>query len=270
MLAPSKIYPTFKHKLRFPVYVQPKLDGSRLVAVLEDGVCTLWSRTQKQINSLPHIAKAIEDTFGNQNLILDGEAYSIEYHDQFEELMSLIRQDEPGDGHEKVDYHIYDLPSCEETFAVRHTKLQKLLKGAPKCLVPVKTVLCHNDDEIMAEHLKNLEDNFEGSMIRGDGLYEQGKRSYNLQKLKNFNDAEYKIIGADEGRGKDVGTVGAFICVTQEGKEFKARLKGTYAYRGALYQNAALWKDKFLTVKYQNLTADGIPRFPIGKEIREE
>ena len=269
MLAPSKIYPTFKHKLTFPVYVQPKLDGSRLIAILKDGKCTLWSRTQKQVNSLPHIAKAVEDEFGEEypNLILDGEAYSVEYHDQFEELMSLIRQDSPGPGHEKVDYHIYDVPSLDKTFSYRNKWLGPYSVDKP--LVIVNTEICQNDEQIMACHAKNLENNYEGSMVRGDGPYECGKRSYYLQKLKNFNDAEYKIVGAEEGRGKDAGTIGAFVCVTPEGSEFKARLKATYDHRRFLFDNPKEWQGMLLTVKFQDLTTYGIPRFPIGKGLRK-
>jgi ATP-dependent DNA ligase len=271
MLAPSKIYPTFKHKLTFPVYVQPKYDGSRLIAVLSEGTCTLWSRTRKQVNSLPHIVKAVEEQFSKKypNLILDGEAYSVEYHDQFEELMSLIRQSVPGPGHEKVDYHIYDVPSLKVNFAERNRFLAIEMAHAKKPLVAVETTICANDDEIMACHGKNLENNFEGSMIRGNGFYEGGKRSYNLQKLKNFNDAEYKIINAEEGRGKDAGTVGAFVCVTTDGQEFKARLRATYERRRELFDDPKQWQGKLLTVKYQNLSAYGIPRFPIGKSIRD-
>jgi ATP-dependent DNA ligase len=271
MLAPSKIYPTFKHKLTFPVYVQSKYDGSRLVAVLSNGKCTLWSRTRKQVNSLPHIVKAVEERFGKKypDLVLDGEAYSVKYHDQFEELMSLIRQSEPGPGHEKVDYHIYDVPSNKGTFSVRDRWLKDNYNCFGGPLVPVETAICHNDDEIMACHEKNLEGNFEGSMVRGDGPYEGGKRSYYLQKLKNFEEAEWPIIGAEEGRGKDAGTVGAFVCKTKDGSEFKARLRATYERRRELFNEPKQWKNKLLTIKYQQLTAYGIPRFPIGKSIRD-
>lgn len=105
-------------------------------------------------------------------------------------------------------------------------------------------------------------------MIRGNGPYEEGKRSYYLQKLKNFEEGEWPIVNAEEGRGKDAGTVGAFVCVTQNGTEFKARLKATYERRRELFENPKQWKGMLLTVKYQNLTADSIPRFPIGKGLR--
>jgi ATP-dependent DNA ligase len=220
---------------------------------------------------LPHIAKAVEEQFGKKypTLILDGEAYSVEYHDQFEELMSLIRQETPKPGCEKVDYHIYDVPSLKVNFAERNRWLAIEMAHAKKPLVAVETAVCSNDEEIFACHEKNLEDNYEGSMIRGNGPYEEGKRSYYLQKLKNFQDQEYKLVGMEEGRGKDAGTIGAFVCQTETGQEFKCRLKATYERRRELFNHPEQWKGMLLTVKYQNLSVYGVPRFPIGKSLRK-
>jgi DNA ligase-1 len=114
-------------------------------------------------------------------------------------------------------------------------------------------------------------------MVRSNnGIYEGGKRSYGLQKLKNRVgengddvDNEYPILDAEEGRGKDAGTVGAFVCSTPAGKTFKCRLKATYERRRELFNHPEQWKGWKLTVLYQDLTLDGIPRFPIGKALRK-
>lgn len=267
MLAPSKIWPIFRDKIKFPVWCQPKLDGMRCLGMLNELAVSLWSRTRKRIWSLPHIELELEDLFPGE-LITDGEAYSVEYHDQFEELLSIIRKDEPSEKSTLVDYHMYDLPSNPGTFSKRHEALQKLLPERKGHLIPVRTVICYNDDDIEACHAQNLAEDYEGTMIRADGPYERGKRSIYLQKYKNFVDAEYPIVGIEEGRGKDAGTIGSFICRTDGGKEFGCRLKASYEHRGELFRDSGLWKGKYLTVKYQNLTADGIPRFPVGKGLR--
>lgn len=161
------------------------------------------------------------------------------------------------------------MPSHPGTFKERY----RFLANASmffRPLVLVETAVCDSDEQIMAYHEKNLQGNYEGSMIRNDGPYEFGKRSYHLQKLKAFVDAEYPIVGAEEGRGKDAGTIGAFLCQTLDGKPFKTRLKATYAHRKFLFENPQEWQDMLLTVKFQNLTQDGIPRFPIGKGLRKK
>lgn len=106
-------------------------------------------------------------------------------------------------------------------------------------------------------------------MIRNNGPYEGGKRSYHLQKFKTMEDSEFTIIGAEEGRGKDIGTVGAFVCRVGT-EEFRCRLKASYARRRELWQNPEEWRGKQLTVKYQKLSVYGTPIFPIGKAIRSD
>ena len=273
MLAPSKIYPIFKDKLTWPVLTQPKLDGSRLIAILKGGKCTLWSRTRKQVNSLPHIAKAVEDQLGKfGDAIYDGEAYNFEYAKQngFEGLMSVIRKDYPSPESEEIHYYIYDIASLNVTNAERDTvRLDRIIAAKPP-LVCVPTAICKTHEDVLERHIINVSDGFEGTMVRSNaGLYEGGKRSYGLQKLKNRLDSEYPILDAEEGRGKDAGTVGAFVCSTPAGKTFKCRLKATYERRRELFNNPEQWKGWKLTVLYQDLTLDGIPRFPIGKALRK-
>lgn len=273
MLAPSKIYPIFKDKLTWPVLTQPKLDGSRLIAILKDGKCTLWSRTRKQVHSLPHIAKAVEDQLGKYgDAIYDGEAYNFEYAKQngFEGLMSVIRKNEPSPESEEIHYYIYDVPSLNLTNKDRDIHRAKVLQDAHLPIVCVPTSLCASHESVLQQHSVNMDAGYEGTMVRSNsGLYERGKRSYNLQKLKDRKDDEFKILDAEEGRGKDAGTVGAFLCETKHHKQFKCRLKATYERRRELFNNPEQWKGWKLTVLYQDLTLDGIPRFPIGKALRK-
>jgi DNA ligase-1 len=89
------------HKIKYPAFIQPKLDGIRMIAVIKDGKATLWSRTRKQINSLPHIVAALEAHFKDTRfLILDGEAYNHDYKDNFEQIVSAVRKDAPEEGYE--------------------------------------------------------------------------------------------------------------------------------------------------------------------------
>jgi DNA ligase-1 len=95
------------HKIKYPAYVQKKYDGLRMIAILKDGVCTLWSRTRKPITSLPHIIAEIEDRF-EEDIVLDGECYNHKFKDNFEHIVHLVRQEEPDEECTDVEYHIYD------------------------------------------------------------------------------------------------------------------------------------------------------------------
>lgn len=271
MLAPNKSYPHFARKLQFPVISQPKIDGVRMIAMLKDGKCTLWSRTRKRMNSLPHIAKAIEDTFPGQTLTLDGEAWNEEValKEGFEGLISIIRQDEPKEGHEQIGYYIYDLPFEPGNNFARDKARLALLKGCKEPLFSLKSVVCQNHDELMAQHDINVTSGYEGTMIRNDGPYECDKRSYHLQKLKGFEDHEFKIIDIEEGNGKDAGTVGAFWLENPNGPNFKCSLNAPKKVLKDYFEHPEKWQGYWLTVRHQKYTLDGVPRIPRGKGLRK-
>jgi DNA ligase-1 len=110
---------------------------------------------------------------------------------------------------------------------------------------------------------------YEGTMIReASSVYEIGKRSNYLLKLKDFMTDEYKVIGMRECAGKDVGTP-TWVCVTGNGQEFTVRPEGTQEKRREMFKNGHKYIGKMLTVKYQNLTELGVPRFPVGIAFRD-
>jgi DNA ligase 1 len=260
------------HKIKYPAYVQPKLDGIRCIAIVKDGKCTLWSRTRKPITGVPHIIKAIEEGLPKGNgIVLDGELYNHEFKKDFEKIVSFVRQEEPAPGHEIVQYHVYDIVN-EDPFSKRATKLRYFKEGWFKdgCIVKVQTFQVEDESQTLDWFQQWRKEGFEGAMIRNaDGLY-VNKRSYDLQKVKEFDDAEFEIVGIDEGRGKLAGHVGAFVCRMADGKEFLAKMSGDTENLKRYFDTHSLWEGKKLTVKYQGLTgANGVPRFPVGVTIRD-
>lgn len=249
--------------LTFPCYVQPKLDGHRCTAEPEG----LWTRTRKPINSVPHIEVAVAELGMPW---LDGELYNHDYRDKFEALTSLLRKMEPAEGHEIVQLHIYDLPG-PGTFAQRHEAMQRLkpkLTGTPIRIV--ETVLVKDEAEMWEAYHRFKGLGYEGAIARNaHGLYENS-RSVHLLKLKEFEDAEYKIVGLEEGRGKLQGHCGAFVCELPNGEVFKAKMVGPLAALKTAWETPAAWVGKQLTVKFQGLTSAGIPRFPVGLRVRED
>ena len=57
--------------------------------------------------------------------------------------------------------------------------------------------------------------------------------------------------------------------MTEEGELFKARPKGTREQRTLWFDNADSYIGATLTVRYFEMTDDGIPRFPVGIAIRD-
>ena len=255
-------------KITYPAYIQRKYDGARCIATIVNGKATLWTRTRKVINSMPHIIVALEKAFNAKSITLDGELYNHSLHKDFEHLMHLIRPNKPAKGGEVIEYHVYDMVS-ELPFSRRTLLLENSWKSADKSLVLVDTFTIESPEEAM-EHTKRFqEEGYEGSIVRqANTKYEIGKRSYGLQKIKEFMDSEYAIIGVEEGRGRMAGCA-IFVCKTKDGKAFNVKMEGSLDALRPYLTNSKLWMKKMLTVRYQGLTKEGIPRFPIGKAVRD-
>jgi ATP-dependent DNA ligase len=257
------------HKIKFPCHYQVKFDGHRCIAVITNGKCTLWSRTRKPINSAPHIVAELEQQFSGESVTLDGELYNHAYKNDFETLTSAIRKDEPAENYKIIQYHIYDIV-MDHGFAIRAKRLQTLFpSNSDYCLTAVTSV-CKSESDVTDLMIQAQEAGYEGIMLRNsDGPY-VNKRSYDLQKVKSFLDAEFKIVGIEEGRGKLAGHAGAFVCETADGTEFKAKMSGDTLMLRKYFQDHSLWEGKLLTVKYQGLTGGGVPRFPVGMRLRKD
>jgi ATP-dependent DNA ligase len=268
MLAPSDLYPTFAYKLTLPVITQPKIDGGRMIYTDEK----LWSRTRKRKHCLPHIIDAIQEQLGVDVCDLDGEAWSeeIALREGFQGMMSYFNQDNPLPKCKDMGYYIYDLPSSKKNNFERDKERLELLKNVKWPLVAIKSTVCNNEAEVWAQQKKNLAAGYEGTMIRGDGPYEIGVRSYYLQKLKEFEDHEFEIVGVEEGKGKCAGTAAKFVCKTSNGLEFRCSLSDVKReYLKELFERPeGWWAGLSMTVKHQGWFKSGKPRQPIGKALR--
>lgn len=263
----AKSYAEQGDKIKFPCAVQPKLDGIRCISINK----SLWTRTRKPINSVPHILKDILET-NNFKIVLDGELYNHKFKNDFEKITHIVNQKkEVSKDHEVVEYHVYDMPS-NESFLNRNLELKEIFKKIPPAspLKLVETLIVNDELELEEAYEKFKRQGYEGAMVRNlDAPYEY-KRSNHLQKIKEFEDSEFEIIGGEEGRGKLQGHLGAFICKTNDGTEFKVKMSGETKLLKHYWENLKHHLGMALTVKFQGLTGkSGVPRFPVGKAIRD-
>ena len=156
------------------------------------------------------------------------------------------------------------------TFAERNELLVSAFQGEDyPTLELVPTYEVNNEEEIKKYHDQFVSEGYEGVIIRNkDGKYKIKHRSKDLQKWKYFLDDEYEIIGGKEATGEDAGTI-VFGCKTASGDEFDVRPKGSRDTRRRWFNELESIKGCMLTVRYQDLTDDGIPRFPVGISIRD-
>ena len=254
-------------KIQWPAYVQRKYDGIRCAAVIENGICTLWSRTRKPITGVPHIARHLTEKLANQNIVLDGELYVHSLKSDFEKIISYVRQEAPKPGHEVVQYHVYDVVMDGDFSARTRWLQQNMLIGEPIILAETKMV--ESEDDMLYYFQESLADGYEGCMVRNSASRYEGKRSYGLQKVKEMQDAEFIVVGVEEGRGKMAGKA-IFVCLADNGTNFSVKMKGSLGDLVKYIHNPSLAIGKRLTVQFQNLSVYGIPRFPVGLRLRDD
>ena len=265
-------------KITFPAFVQPKLDGVRMIGVCDTSTNSIicYSRTGKQYSavSLQNITNSLKKVQVKHPVVksfcFDGELYSPQL--TFEEIVGICRNSKnpSEETYNKLEYHIYDLIPLEEPlhFSARSDILSAFFKDElmNPFLKNVKTVLVSDIKAVYAHHDTFMLEGYEGIMIRNkEGKYSPA-RSVNLQKFKNFEELEFVIVDVKEATGNDKGTA-ILQCKAENGELFWVRPKGSREYRASLLESQII--DKFLTVRYQNLTEKGIPRFPVGVAIRD-
>lgn len=264
-----------RNNIIFPCLVQPKLDGLRCVAYA--GLAQ--SRTGSYFKTVNHILEALAPFFkAHPNVALDGELYTMDI--PFETLAGLIKKEKISEKDRallsNVSYHIYDMidrtnPSLvysdRHAFLCAHLASIVSATGSPIALV--ETEKTTNISEFRDKFSKYISNGYEGIMLRNcSGVYRTNYRSDDLQKYKEFMEEEYVITGFKEGDGRDKGTV-IWECQTAEKKVFNVRPRGTIESRRELFDNAAKYIGAKLTVVFQELSEQGVPRFPVGKAIRE-
>jgi DNA ligase-1 len=114
--------------LTYPVFSQPKLDGIRCIIKI-DG---MYTRNGKKIISAPHVFRALKSLFDeNPDLVFDGELSADKFANDLNAICSLVKKTKPNfvdlqESAEKIEYHIYDLPSHPGVFSERYKTLSNI------------------------------------------------------------------------------------------------------------------------------------------------
>ena len=269
-----------KNDIVFPCYVQPKLDGLRCICYMmpcgnsNDSKVMAQSRTGAYFETVEHICAELRPLMlKTPGLVLDGELYTTDM--PFEELAGLIKKKKVSVADlqrlQCVKYHVYDVVVEGVPYSERHDRVVQIVDGnGPKChLEVVHTQLIHSLGEFRQTFSDYVAAGYEGIMLRNvHGPYQQNYRSHDLQKYKEFVEAEYPIVGFKEAGGRDTGTV-IWVCATAECRQFSVRPRGTQDQRRQWFQDGHKYVGKLLTVIYQELSELNVPRFPVGKAIRD-
>jgi DNA ligase-1 len=262
-----------EHKIQYPCYIQPKLDGYRMI--YDHILKTCLTRTGKIYNII--LKTSLFEELKKIPYSLDGELYVHDPEFKFEKYGVLRKQKSLNEKEittlDQIEFHVYDIVNEGEIYENRLKMLKEIFDKNIYNLSKIKfveTKLCNSKEEILENHKINTQNNYEGSMIRNiRGMYKCKFRSFDLLKYKDFDDAEFEIVNytyEKDVTGNDKNLI-VWVCKTPQNKEFHVQSKGTREERHELYKNASKYIGKKLWVQYFGLTNDLIPRFP--KTLRE-
>lgn len=252
---------------------QRKFDGIRCYVDLTQDEVKLMSRNHKEITSLPHIVEELQRLRArgclNNVKVLDGELIGHE-EISFQEVCKIVRKKNPSEGSKKIRYFVYDgLTKDEKMSYLERFNLLTTIFYYNGCDVTSFNgyaveygMLDNTEIDIEAVLKMAVDKKWEGIMIRDYRAPYDMKRSDSLYKVKPTRFVDGKIIGVVSGKGKDKYRA---VCHVElpNGKSVKARPAATDEGRHAMYIKRLEYIHKPCTLKYQELTDGGVPRFPV-------
>ncbi|KIM38613.1 hypothetical protein M413DRAFT_239846 [Hebeloma cylindrosporum] len=204
-----------------------------------------------------------------KDVTLDGELYG--GRGNFQSTVSIVKT--VNSIHWKnITFQLFDIPSRgEEAFEQRYDFLQKTFgeggTHATDQICVVHHEVAKNRQHVL-DKLKEIETlGGEGLMLRKPSSVYEGRRSGSLLKIKTFYDAEAIVVGHAPGKGRNKGITGALKCKMESGKLFNVGSGLTDKIRTTPPKIG-----KIITYRFQELTRDGVPRFPsfIGVAIDKD
>lgn len=249
------------HRIKFPCYVSPKLDGVRCIATVNGTDVTLTSRGGKEYLCPEHIYdELVHVSYLTGITKFDGELYI--HGMKLQHIVSAVKK--PNSDTKHLRFCVFDIPS-DKTWENRLTELKSIKEHCRDGLEVVGAILVKSktDAEVFLHRFMN--EGYEGIMLRNiSGMYEFNHRSADLQKWKIMQDLEAKVLSVEEDKNGE----GVLNCHMKGdvNKIFKCKMRGSHEERLLKEQRKLI--GKWITVIYQQLTEDGLPQFPVGAAVR--
>lgn len=270
-------YTKHKKKVVFPCFIQPKLDGYRMI--YNTATKKITTRQGKELPIVKQTIKLYNELCSlPEGFILDGELYVHNSELVSFETLGVLRKTKNLSEQDKtnlnlIQYHVYDIIDSKLQYNNRKKELLNLIDNTFQMIKNVITIEVNSEESIKQYHNQFVnEEGYEGTMIRSYmGMYKEKYRSFDLLKFKDFNDAEFEITDytfEKDTSGADKNLIVWVIKITDE-IICKVRPQGTKEQRQQLYQECqkdfSKFKGRKLWTKFFEYTSDGNLRFPTTK-----
>jgi DNA ligase-1 len=214
-------------KIAGECFIEYKYDGVRVIAIVQNGDATLYSRNGKLLENFPHINEALSRS-EFEGLVFDGEVMS-------EDFQTLMRQVHRKEGAQTEDSYlaVFDMLTLEEFNAGgtsinaidRRDRIEQLSGLFNNRIQLVEATLVNLDlDEGQAQfkamNKLALDEGYEGLMIKPAHEGYKCKRSHAWLKIKPFIEVTLKVVALEEGTGKNEGLLGALVVEGEDDGKF--------------------------------------------------
>jgi hypothetical protein len=286
-------------KIKFPALVQLKLDGMRFNAIVKNGIVELRSRNGKEVTipnpsfAIPFIKMAehyeCDMVFDGELLVADhmGKAVNRQTGNGIlsKGIKGTMSEEEAKNVRatlwDAIPYTAFEAGKDEEQYKDRLDKLAKAILDMKANYTNFKQYvsLVWNKE---VKNIKEAQDWFEKFLAEGEegtilkakeGIWED-KRSKGQIKFKGELECDLKVVGWEEGTGKNVGRLGALVCESSDGV-IRVNVGSGYsdAQRDEYTKKATV--GKIVTVKYnariKERSGESESLFlPIFIELRED
>jgi DNA ligase-1 len=228
-------------KIGGKVCLDKKLDGVRVLTVV-DGAMTeavsQFTRNGKALKNFTHITSFINSKvqeLGSRPMVLDGEIVS----NSFQDLMKQVHRKDNVKADDAV-LQLFDIIPLSEfkqgtsvlNLRQRHRMLEeycKMFEGfdniqvIPKQEVDLDTA--EGQQQFKDFNKEAIDQGYEGIMIKNPTAKYECKRSTGWLKQKPFIEVSLEVKDVEEGTGRNVGKLGAFVCEGRDdGRDIKVNV----------------------------------------------
>jgi DNA ligase 1 len=252
-----------------PVILAESWDGitdptGMLVSEKLDGVRAYWDGTKFLSRQGNVFYAPASFTAGLPNMVLDGELWI--GRGKFQRTVSIVRTGTGDRGWTDIRYVVFDAPEIDAGFEER-IEFLSAQKDSWNCASVdiLEHAVCSGLDDVQARLDVVEAAGGEGLMLRASGSRYTSGRTSDLLKVKRFKDAEARVVGLEDGKGRHKGRAGALVCELANGTAFKIGTGLSDADREHPPAIGAI-----VTFRYQELTDAGVPRFPAFLRVRTD
>lgn len=260
-------------KIEFPTIAQLKYNGTRCVAIINDGRVTFKTRRGHSF-SFPELEKAMMrmPNFATASLMLDGELTfgdsQNEDHTKVNGLVNSARQGTPIVNPNLV-YHVFDTMKlddftsccCNELYTQRFNAVVQLVDAIASPLVQAAdSKLFYDVNDLLKGYKQMLADGYEGYILKSSNHLYSFKRSKDWAKMKAELSADLVCVEVLPGEGKYEDCIGSLRCEgyleDQVEKVFVEVKVGSGLTDADRNKDPSIYLDKTIEVKYNTVIAN--------------